>query len=102
VTCLSHLLTTFNCSVNFYIYSYKHRKRGRERVRQFSTCFTDITNLVNISKTQLGKVPLLTPSSINQDAMPVICADATVEEFLLLTIVASISANILDFSTHIS
>ena len=49
VTCLSHLLTTFNCSVNFYIYSYKHRNRKRERVRQFSTWSTEITYLVNIS-----------------------------------------------------
>lgn len=27
VTCTSHLLTTFNCSVNFYIYFLKYRKR---------------------------------------------------------------------------
>ena len=27
VTCTSHLLTTFNCSVNFYIYFLKHRRQ---------------------------------------------------------------------------
>ena len=97
VTCLSHLFTTFNCSVNFYIYSYKHRKRGRERVRHFSTWSTDIVNLVNISKTQLRKVPFLTPIAMNtgweqfQDVMPVICAVATLTKFILLGIVASIS-----------
>jgi len=31
VTCISHLLTTFNCSVNFYIYSIKHSKREVRR-----------------------------------------------------------------------
>jgi len=31
VTCLSHLLTTFNSSVNFYIYMFKHFKRRDTR-----------------------------------------------------------------------
>jgi len=44
VTCSSHLLTTLNSSVNFYIYLFKHMRRREETGRQFS-CVVESTEL---------------------------------------------------------
>jgi len=43
ITCISHLLTTFNSSVNFYIYSFKHK--GRRGSEEFVTAQTQINTL---------------------------------------------------------
>ena len=51
VTCTSHLLTTFNCSVNFYIYFLKHNN-GRSSSctnLELPTMYTTALNHENVN-----------------------------------------------------
>jgi len=49
VTCLSHLLTTFNCSVNFFIYYFKHKKK-----KQHMQLHNGSTDILHTDMTELG------------------------------------------------